>query len=54
LGLSLAQTYISQHQGMIECKSEPGQTIFTVLLPIKDLDTKEIFTHNQVSQGSSL
>lgn len=39
LGLSLAQTYVSQHQGMIECKSEPGETIFTVLLPIKDQDT---------------
>ncbi len=44
LGLSLAQTYVSQHQGMIECKSEPGQTTFTILLPIKDLDTKEIST----------
>jgi len=54
LGLSLAQTYISQHQGMIECKSEPGHTTFTILLPIKDLDTKEISTPNQESQGSSL
>jgi two-component system nitrogen regulation sensor histidine kinase GlnL len=45
---------VSQHQGMIECKSEPGQTTFTILLPIKDLDTKEIFLHNQESQGSSL
>ena len=54
LGLSLAQTYVSQHQGMIECKSEPGQTTFTILLPIKDLDTKEISIYNQESQGSSL
>jgi two-component system nitrogen regulation sensor histidine kinase GlnL len=54
LGLSLAQTYVSQHQGMIECKSEPGQTTFTILLPIKDLDTKDISIHNQESQGSSL
>jgi two-component system nitrogen regulation sensor histidine kinase GlnL len=54
LGLSLAQTYVSQHQGMIECKSEPGHTTFTILLPIKDLDTKDISTHNQESQGSSL
>jgi len=55
LGLSLAQTYVSQHKGMIECKSEPGQTIFTILLPIKDLDTKDIpFNNNQESQGSSL
>jgi len=55
LGLSLAQTYVSQHQGMIECKSEPGQTTFTILLPIKDLETKDIpFNNNQESQGSSL
>ena len=55
LGLSLAQTYVSQHQGMIECKSEPGQTTFTILLPIKDIDTKEmLLNNNQESQGSSL
>ncbi len=55
LGLSLAQTYVSQHQGMIECKSEPGHTTFTILLPIKDLDTKEILSNNnQDTQGSSL
>jgi nitrogen-specific signal transduction histidine kinase len=39
---------------MIECKSESGHTTFTILLPIKDLDIKEISTHNQESQGSSL
>jgi nitrogen-specific signal transduction histidine kinase len=39
---------------MIECKSEPGQTTFTILLPIKDLDAKDISIHNQESQGSSL
>ena len=30
------------------------QTTFTILLPIKDLDTKEISIHNQESQGPSL
>lgn len=34
LGLSLAQTYINQHDGIIELESEPGRTCFTVLLPI--------------------
>ena len=33
---------------------EPGQTTFTVLLPLKDLDTKEHSSLNQESQGSSL
>lgn len=35
LGLTLAQTFITQHHGMIECSSEPGNTCFTILLPIE-------------------
>ncbi len=35
LGLSLAQTFITQHHGMIDCRSEPGNTCFTVLLPVE-------------------
>ena len=35
LGLSIAQALISRHQGLIECSSEPGQTIFTILLPLE-------------------
>jgi two-component system, NtrC family, nitrogen regulation sensor histidine kinase GlnL len=34
LGLTLAQDFISQHQGTIEFESEPGRTCFTVLLPL--------------------
>ncbi len=34
LGLTLAQDFISQHQGMIEFDSEPGRTCFTVMLPL--------------------
>jgi len=34
LGLSIAQSLINQHGGLIECTSEPGQTRFTVLLPL--------------------
>lgn len=34
LGLSLAQTFIQYHQGMIECDSRPGRTVFTILLPL--------------------
>jgi two-component system, NtrC family, nitrogen regulation sensor histidine kinase GlnL len=36
LGLSLAQEYITQHQGVIEFESEPGRTQFFVTLPIRD------------------
>jgi two-component system nitrogen regulation sensor histidine kinase GlnL len=34
LGLSLAQTFIQYHRGMIECDSRPGRTVFTILLPL--------------------
>ncbi|HEX5613267.1 MAG TPA: nitrogen regulation protein NR(II) [Burkholderiales bacterium] len=34
LGLSLAQTLIAHHHGVIECDSRPGRTVFTVLLPL--------------------
>jgi two-component system nitrogen regulation sensor histidine kinase GlnL len=33
LGLTIAQTFVAQHNGTIECASEPGQTVFTTLLP---------------------
>jgi two-component system nitrogen regulation sensor histidine kinase GlnL len=34
LGLSLAQTYVSQHRGSIVFTSQPGRTCFTLMLPI--------------------
>lgn len=34
LGLSIAQSLINQHSGLIECESEPGQTVFSVYLPL--------------------
>ena len=34
LGLSITQTLILQHDGIIEFKSIPGDTVFSVLLPI--------------------
>ena len=34
LGLTLAQTFVQQHAGMIECDSEPGQTIFRIVIPL--------------------
>ncbi|VAX10443.1 Nitrogen regulation protein NtrB [hydrothermal vent metagenome] len=36
LGLSIAQSLISQHGGLIECNSKPGETVFTVLLPLEN------------------
>ena len=37
LGLSIAQEFVSQHQGIIEFDSIPGQTRFTVLLPVRNI-----------------
>ena len=34
LGLTLAQTFVQQHQGSIECVSQPGRTLFTILIPL--------------------
>ena len=34
LGLSLAQTFVQYHQGVIECESRPGHTAFRILLPL--------------------
>ncbi|HVA56164.1 MAG TPA: nitrogen regulation protein NR(II) [Gammaproteobacteria bacterium] len=34
LGLSIAQELISRHDGLIECVSTPGHTVFSILLPI--------------------
>ena len=35
LGLTIAQTFIAQHNGTIECESAPGRTVFSILLPLE-------------------
>jgi two-component system nitrogen regulation sensor histidine kinase GlnL len=34
LGLTLAQTFVQQHHGLIECDSGPGRTDFKILIPL--------------------
>ena len=34
LGLTLAQNFVRQHEGLIECESRPGRTEFQILLPL--------------------
>ncbi|WP_440874785.1 nitrogen regulation protein NR(II) [Thalassotalea sp. PLHSN55] len=40
LGLSISQTLIHQHQGKLSCKSRPGRTEFTILLPLPEESLK--------------
>ncbi len=35
LGLSIAQALVNQHNGLIECNSEPGNTVFSIYLPLE-------------------
>ncbi|OUD13984.1 nitrogen regulation protein NR(II) [Thioflexithrix psekupsensis] len=35
LGLSIAQSLVNQHGGLIECTSQPGDTVFTIWLPME-------------------
>lgn len=35
LGLSISQSLINQHNGLIECSSKPGHTVFSVYLPLE-------------------
>jgi two-component system, NtrC family, nitrogen regulation sensor histidine kinase GlnL len=34
LGLTLAQTFVQQHHGLVECDSLPGRTDFKILIPL--------------------
>lgn len=34
LGLTLAQTFVQHHHGVVECESQPGRTCFRVVLPL--------------------
>jgi two-component system nitrogen regulation sensor histidine kinase GlnL len=35
LGLSIAQSLINQHGGLVECTSVPGNTVFSIFLPLE-------------------
>jgi len=34
LGLTLAQSFVQQHEGTVEFESEPGRTIFKIVIPL--------------------
>lgn len=41
LGLPIAQSAIHQHQGLIECVSEPAGTRFSIYLPLKPIEDRQ-------------
>jgi two-component system nitrogen regulation sensor histidine kinase GlnL len=41
LGLSIAQSIVGQHGGLIECESRPGATTFSIFLPLEQPHGKE-------------
>lgn len=42
LGLTLAQTFVQHHHGVIECASRPGRTTFSIILPLKAVNEAKI------------
>lgn len=34
LGLPIAHYLVRRHEGMIECRSQPGETVFSIYLPL--------------------
>lgn len=41
LGLSISQSLLNLHGGLVECESKPGRTEFTVLLPVDNPNAKK-------------
>ncbi|GAB2188448.1 nitrogen regulation protein NR(II) [Sessilibacter sp. MAH2] len=35
LGLAISQQLINQHNGLVECESQPGRTLFSIYLPME-------------------
>jgi two-component system nitrogen regulation sensor histidine kinase GlnL len=35
LGLTIAQNFVQHHHGTIDCASQPGETVFTLRLPVE-------------------
>jgi two-component system nitrogen regulation sensor histidine kinase GlnL len=38
IGLTIAQTFVNQHHGTIEVESRPGETRFSILLPVDHIN----------------
>jgi len=52
LGLTLAQSFIHQHQGSIEVESRPGHTCFTIRLPLTALSPPRPAVDDEVNAAT--
>lgn len=50
LGLSIAHSIVNQHKGIIECKSEPGCTRFSIYLPVLSKAPTNPFSAGQLGK----
>ncbi len=50
LGLSIAQSIIHQHQGVVECQSQPGHTEFVIYFPLDQGSTSAVKTINKYQE----
>ncbi|MCL6269220.1 nitrogen regulation protein NR(II) [Sansalvadorimonas sp. 2012CJ34-2] len=41
LGLSISQSILTQHNGLIACESEPGKTVFSLFIPFQCKNKKD-------------
>ena len=41
LGLSISQSILTQHNGLIACESEPGKTVFSLFIPFQSHNREE-------------
>lgn len=53
LGLTLAQTYIQRHQGVIYVDSAPGHTCFSIYLPVTHGTAAPTATHTNASETAA-
>ncbi|MDH4275630.1 MAG: nitrogen regulation protein NR(II) [Gammaproteobacteria bacterium] len=48
LGLSIAQSLINQNDGVIQCTSEPGNTLFSIYLPVAVEPTPDLVSRRNL------
>lgn len=53
LGLAITQAVIGHHGGIIECESQPGQTCFSVFLPLEPVEAARKTSQRSNNNGTA-